>query len=432
MRISAINPNILYQKQTSKSRQKNVTFAGIANAGKLKILFSYGLPCMYSGVEMIDPKRAQKLIKNGTFKQPVSNVMQAMKPYEPLITGIESHIYKIIKKESEKHPDFTLQDILKNLMPPFRKQLRKKQAPIFEQINELAQYLPDNARYKYSRLMDETNRKLLGQPIIVPFSASEFKYKLEKAKEDFSKRKEYKKIKIVNKMLNESSRFYNETNYITLEHQKKVLNYLNLLYLRSDLKDNEPMKNLMESSLDKVNEKRVVVPFSRKSFIYDLANIVNKISDKELKDKILAIAQTLPTSRESVPAYIIKFASEPSEKIGYRLLCPNFASVEHIKPRSCGGPDSMENFGGATSRENTERQNIPFPNQILRRPKTGFFCQKYIDRLIELVKKGIFEKNYIDTKYIKDFKQTIHRESRGWIDLDTSKLDEIEKAVTKL
>ena len=92
MRVSAINQTICSSKTNRTKYSKNVTFDGIANAGKLKILFSYGLPCMYSGVEMIDPKKAQKLLKNGSFKQPVAKVVQELKPYEHLITGIEANI----------------------------------------------------------------------------------------------------------------------------------------------------------------------------------------------------------------------------------------------------------------------------------------------------------------------------------------------------
>ena len=37
---------------------------GIANSGKLKTLFTYELPCMYTGIDMIDPKKIQKMLKN--------------------------------------------------------------------------------------------------------------------------------------------------------------------------------------------------------------------------------------------------------------------------------------------------------------------------------------------------------------------------------
>ena len=69
MKISAVYQNIYLQPKNVERKKDNTSFGSIANAGKLKTLFSYGLPCMYSGVEMIDPKRAQKLLKNGVFKK---------------------------------------------------------------------------------------------------------------------------------------------------------------------------------------------------------------------------------------------------------------------------------------------------------------------------------------------------------------------------
>ena len=69
MRVSAVYQNVYSYPKKIEKKSKNLTFGSIANAGKLKTLFSYGLPCMYSGNEMIDPKRAQKLIKNGVFKK---------------------------------------------------------------------------------------------------------------------------------------------------------------------------------------------------------------------------------------------------------------------------------------------------------------------------------------------------------------------------
>ena len=34
-----------------------VSFSSIQNSGKLRILFAYKLPCIYSGIPMIDPKQ---------------------------------------------------------------------------------------------------------------------------------------------------------------------------------------------------------------------------------------------------------------------------------------------------------------------------------------------------------------------------------------
>ena len=59
----------------------NITF-GLANTKHIKTLFSYGLPCMYTGIEMIDPKRIKGLIKNKTLNSSAVNVIKAIKPFE--------------------------------------------------------------------------------------------------------------------------------------------------------------------------------------------------------------------------------------------------------------------------------------------------------------------------------------------------------------
>ena len=120
----------------------------------------------------------------------------------------------------------------------------------------------------------------------------------------------------------------------------------------------------------------------------------------------------------------MKFSREPSWKIAYRLIWPNMASVEHILPQSKGGVDEMYNFGGAGTRVNAERSNIDFTEQIERMPETEKNSQKYVNRLINFVKKGIFRKNNVKTNYIDDFCKTVYTQSNGAIDLDTSELQD--------
>lgn len=82
-----------------------IPFTSIANSGKLRTLFHYGLPCMYSGIEMIDPKSVTRMLKNGTFQKPVSRVIEVLTPYEKSITGIEAKVFDIIKETAQSSPD---------------------------------------------------------------------------------------------------------------------------------------------------------------------------------------------------------------------------------------------------------------------------------------------------------------------------------------
>ena len=432
MRISALqiggykSPYSIQKKNMKDSNainyQSNITF-GIANSGKLKTLFSYGLPCIYSGIEMIDPKKVQRLLKQKTFEKSSSIVITALEPFEKSLGDVEGKVYNIIKDQAKYYPDKTFKEILQTLAPIHQRRLRKKQAPIFEELIEASYDLPDGFRYRFKQFMQDTDNRLNDKPILIPFSSFEFKYKLEKLKDDFLRTStDMKNVKVINKMIKEASRFSADTNYHTLDNQKKVLSFLEIILKKSILADNEILKTLFENSKSRLNQELTLVPFTRKSFIYDLNKILEKVSDKELKEKMLSIANKLPTSRESTSAYILKFASQSSEKIVYRILWPFLASVEHLYPQSRGGINAMSNFAGATARENSERANIDFVHQMKRRPNTKLFCQKYIDRLIEYFKTGIFNKENISPKYILDFKNTIKAQSKGAIVLDTRDL----------
>lgn len=415
--------NYNYSKTNYTNNIDFISFTSIANSGKLRILFTYGLPCMYSGIEMIDPKVVTKMIKNKKFQQPISKIIENLLPFEKSITGIELKFFQILKEASENSPNKNLKEIIEDIAPRFKKRLRKKQKPIFQELINAAHELPDKYKYTFKLFMDNTKKKLNDEPIIIPFSSYEFKYKLEKIRTDIEKTENPKAITIMNKLVKESNRFTNSTTANTIERQKNTLDSMFEILKNSELNDNVPLNNLFNISKSRLNLEPTVIPFNRKSFIYDLSKIISDVPNSKLQEKMLLIAEKLPTSKESTSAYILKILSDPPEKIGYRLLWPSIASVEHIYPKSLGGPDCMYNFGGACCRENTERQNISFLKQLKRRPKTKENCQKYIDRLIELANSGFFAKHNINVKYIIDFKNTIYKQSHKNIDLDISKLN---------
>lgn len=398
------------------------TILGIANAGKLKQLFSYGLPCMYSGIEMIDPKKVQKLLKNKSFEMNLPDVLDKIQVFEESLQGVEADVYNILKERALITPNLSVQETFKDISPYYQSILRKKQAPIFQKLISLGKDLPEGFRYKFIQLMQETRDKLADKPVLVPFSTFEFRYKLKKIKDDITKIKCIKANRVMVKLLNEAEKLPEETSSLTIKKQFEVICFLETIIKTSMLKHNESLNELINNAKSRLNDEKVYLPFSRKSFIYDLSKMLEHLPDKKLKSKMLEIVEDLPTSRESVPAYIIKFATEPSEKIIYRLLWPSLASIEHIYPRSNGGIDDISNFGGACTRENSDRKSIDFIEQIKRKPDTAKNCQKYIDKLIELAKVGVFEENNIDIKYIEEFKNTIFEESQGQIILDISRL----------
>lgn len=399
-----------------------VNFTGIQNSSKLRMLFAYKLPCMYSGIPMIDPKMLTRWMKNKVFNRPASQVLEILEPHKTSFIGIEAKVLDVIKERAAVHPDKNIKEILNEVEPVFKRRLRKKQSSIFHELTYAAQQLPDKYKYRFKMFMDETDKKLNDKPVSVPFSSYEFKYKLAKIKDDIQNGQDIKSKKVMNKLLKESKRFHNTTNSKTIEDQKKVVNFMEVILKKSVLKNNEQLQNLIEVSKSRLAQDKIIVPFNRKSFIYDLARLIKDLPDSDLQEELLTIAQKLPTSQESTSAYIVKVASEPVDKIGYRLIWPSLASVEHILPRSEGGLDIMANFGGATTRENSLRKSIPFVQQMKRRPMTPVYCQQYVDKLIDLYHHGVFGRLNISPKYILDYKNTIWVQSQHRINLDVSKL----------
>ncbi|MCM1072852.1 MAG: hypothetical protein NC334_03500 [Bacteroides sp.] len=424
MRIDNLQPNILPKSYPRERAVQNSPAFGIANSGKLKNLFSYGLPCMYTGVEMIDPRRVQRLLNNNAFDAPVSEVMQTMKPFEKSITDIEYQVYKIIKSVARLHPEKNLQQILKIITPSYSAKLKKEQLPVLEQIRIAASDLPEDYQYRFQHFMSETEDKINEKPIYLPFSSYEFKYKLDKIGEDIVQNGSPKAQRVISKLRLEASRLTDETDSKTMETQQQIMKFLKIILKSSVLKKNEQLRTLIGESQKRLKHERFLVPFSRKSFIYDLNNLIEPIEDEELKTRLQQLAISLPTSRKSIPAYIMKFSREPSWKIGYRLLWPNLASVEHILPQSKGGADEMYNFGGAGTRVNAERGNIDFTEQLVRVPETSENSQKYVDGLINQVKRGIFRKNNVSTSYVDEFCKTVQEQSCGQVNLNIAELQE--------
>lgn len=138
MKVLSIQPNLYRPITPAKTRENKssyspfyslpLSFGKIANAGQLKMLFTYKLPCMYSGVDMIDPKLVRRMMKNGIFSLPSGELIKHLADFEPSLSGIEKRIYTIIKEESAFAPQKTVQQIIQgcSYIP---KTIKKKTSP---------------------------------------------------------------------------------------------------------------------------------------------------------------------------------------------------------------------------------------------------------------------------------------------------------------
>ncbi len=83
--------------------------------------------------------------------------------------------------------------------------------------------------------------------------------------------------------------------------------------------------------------RRKPVKFKRKTFIKDVDEFLPKIDDKHLRNKLAKLAYSMPTSEDSISAFIMKYKDRSPEEIGERLLIFAAATLEHITLDSEGG-----------------------------------------------------------------------------------------------
>ena len=468
MIVQGINFNFLNYKSHEIKRSENrsvvsnpliispalsvdtVTFTGVSNGGDiLKKLCAYGVPDMYTGLRLLDPKALEHMQTNGIFNQPLEKVVKIASYYEDTMMPINKEVFEILKKYSKKHPNITLSDAFKGIYPQHKKQLLRAQQKVFEEIIRLACDLPKDLYDEFSVLMNITNKRLSNDPVVLPFSEREFLYKLRRIGDEmiFKKPKhEYamrRLISFAGKIFcNEpkGSRAFgrNIKKKLEIQMRPEILkrNSTNLAEFKrifevSPLRNNADIIRLLDNTSAKVHGFPSYANFERKSFIHELKKITRKLKNKNFAQEFTDAALRLPTSRDNVSAFIVKYSDQNNNKIGTNIMISGMASIDHLIAKKNGGANKLSNYGLSGSEINRQKTNIYFDEWVRKHPETRKNCQKQVDRLIELYKQGVFEKvsrktKKIDKSYIEDFAKTIYEISpvENRIKLDISKLYE--------
>ena len=73
------------------------------NISKVRQLFQYGIPDMYSRRITIDPKTISKWLRNGMFSRPATEILKVFDNYPESFIEYEYEIIKIIRERSKYH-----------------------------------------------------------------------------------------------------------------------------------------------------------------------------------------------------------------------------------------------------------------------------------------------------------------------------------------
>ena len=194
-----------------------------------------------------------------------------------------------------------------------------------------------------------------------------------------------------------------------LRKRAELLTQMEVLAAEGPLKNNEDLMKLFIQTRAKIYGTPIVIPFNRKSFIEDINRITDKLDDVKLAHKIRQAAIKLPTSHDSLSAFVMKNLELPSEKIGYNMVAGSIGSIDHLIPFSKKGRNCIDNYAITTSYFNSERAHRAIETQLRKHPQTYTFCQEYVNRLIELCNQGIFERVKLPKHYIINFAKLMRK-----------------------
>ncbi len=422
-----------------------VSFSGgsIMTGKDFKKLSRY-MTDLYTGGPMLENETLAEMKNKGYFQGPIKKVVQVLKPYKIYLDNNELKIFELIEESAKENPKLDLTQLFNSWYIKCRKNLRKKQQPIFDEIKTLGAQLPEKFIEPFYDFMQKTDRRLYDEPISQKFSMKEFVYKanklIGKVSGSNSKRQMSKLLQLLsdenpkenNKRLSEELiknvfGFKDNTKIIGKKKSASYNNFFNLYETKPkhiQTKIIETIRDiakaggysrliqLCNSNIDMLNDKIVRIPFSNKTFVYDLSEILHDVPDKELTKKILELSYKLPTSSENLDAFILKLNNAEPDIIGDRLFNPALVSIEHMKAKSKGGQDSMVNCALAKRGINAMRGNEPLYVYLSKFPIENQY--KYAQNLVKLNHLG--EVEYEDAL---GHLQTLEKEGR--IDLNKYK-----------
>ena len=434
MRIVPIISNSLFSIYKTENK-KNITVQPIvnlqcdtvsfgrkaANAKQLRELMRYGMVDIWTGKPVINPEFFEKMLQNKLFSSSVKNILKTTHGLKDSLHDVPAQIYSMLEEYAKTNPNAKLEDIFKQWGVYAQTELKKIQMPIFEKLKTLSESLPEMEKALFDRLMATSMEQIDKKPILQPFCKKDFMYKLVRISQEIKQRNISDEVKAINRILkmaneipdlglddvNKKSKVYKEKIKLQKSRFQKLQNYLE----RSSLSNENELKTLFYNAKCQLLEIPSFLPFGRKNFIRELREIINSVSDKSLKKRLIDTAVSLPTASKEVSAFIVKASRQTSEKIGYDIFHGSVGNIDHLEVHCRGGKDAIENYVVSSHYINSERSNKSVKEQFKSNPGAYLGCQKYFDRLFYLYTRGIINRVGLDLEYIIDLIKTMENMS---------------------
>lgn len=201
------------------------------------------------------------------------------------------------------------------------------------------------------------------------------------------------------------------------KHQKSVLKQIEKIAKKFPENDKYLILEKVYKGLNEIKKHDDIKHFKLNEYLSDFYLIKENLSDKENFKKIEEIIHSMPNAHTSIDAFIVKYSRKTSKEIVERLLKPSQSSLEHLKPRSCGGSNEMYNIVLACGKDNSSRGSKLLDTM----PGLKINIHNYFRSLRAAMAKKVSESDYIKVEQqIRNNQKTINSLISNPIKFDNS------------
>lgn len=447
MRIQSVIPNICvqnYQKIQNINGNQNIYHAPILsdsfsftgkNINPVKTVREFkqlaikrGYHCMYCNTLMkYDEAMFNEWKKENLFSLPIKFFVKRFKQYKKCLHSSEKEIFDYVEQVAQNSPDAKLDTVIKIMSVKANKELLKVQQPIFDTMTVEAMRLPDANKNAVLNLIAKSKARMLRIPHKEEFSGKEMRYKIENLSNTLADEKLTKKINSLAELLTIPA-IYKETepvtdktvvrilktispnskitkiNNISQNYSPKRLNSLIIHAIKTEVQNHKrkDIYNLCVNAEKMLKGEPIIAKYTNRSFLYDLKEATEGLESSKIRSQLFELANSLPTSRDNVYAFITKHDQSSPEKIAYDLFTPSELTLEHQQPTSLMGKHILANWAWACKRCNNSRSNKDMGVFYKQFDKKN--AQRYWNEIISDANKGYFDYDDV-VAMLKIFKQ---------------------------
>lgn len=233
---------------------------------------------------------------------------------------------------------------------------------------------------------------------------------------------------------------YARSEQTLIAQQSKIMNKMNMVIRKLPESEYKEARQLLQESYEKIiyPHSKPEDQFFRKRFLKQLKRI--HISDKNKRDQLISIAETLPCSATSVDAFVVKYSKpyklkylpetnsykrmpRTSEDLGVRLLEPSSGTDDHIYPQvefrkmEARHQKTFRLTMLTSKKTNNEKTDIPIDDYIkTQNPAAPAYIQKHVNDLINVAmrwfKKGKVQDSAQLSDYILELRKELDKRSK--------------------